>query len=324
MAAARLRTPAVVVLLLAPALGEGLSSATPPLNMLWPPTLVLLVSLYGCGALLCREIARRRGLGLRGLCVLAAAYGVFEEALVDRFWFDPRSADKGGLGTYSEVWHTNVLLAANLTLFHIAVSIVSTVVLVERLFPGHRHRPWVGPRGLRITGIVFLVVPPLTFGKYSIHPLPQLVLAAALVALLVLVGGRLRGRPSLWDSQAEPLPVRRGVVPVAFVATAANFLLMGLSDTETPWPLAVLAVLAPVAIAFLFIRTRVSGPVFGRDGLRVVSGVLGFYCVFAIGVGLAGRYDLTLEGLGVAYLLWRLRARSDAAPAAITPEKPGA
>jgi hypothetical protein len=98
-----LRHPAVVALLLAPVLGEWLSTATAPLDMLlWPPALVLLVSLYGCGALLCREIARRHGLGLRGLCLLAAAYAVFEEALVDRFWFHPRPADEGGLGTYSE------------------------------------------------------------------------------------------------------------------------------------------------------------------------------------------------------------------------------
>lgn len=97
----RLRHPALAALLLAPVLGEWLSTASPPLNMLWPPAFVLLVSLYGCGALLCREIARRNGLGLRGLCLLAAAYAVFEEALVDRFWFHPRPADEGGLGRRS-------------------------------------------------------------------------------------------------------------------------------------------------------------------------------------------------------------------------------
>jgi hypothetical protein len=309
----RLRRPVVVVLFLAPALGEWLSTASSPLEMLWPPALVLLVSLYGCGALLCREIARRHSLGLRGLCMLGAAYAVFEEALVDRFWFHPRPTDEGGLGTYSEVWNTNVLLATNLTVFHIAVSIVSTIVLIELLFPEHQQRPWVSRRGLRIATVAFLVLPPLTFGEYTLHPLPQLVAAAALMALLVLVAIRLPGRPSLWDSQATLLPPRRFVVPVAFMATAANLLLMGLSDTGTPWPVAVLAVLTPVLLAFLFIRSRISGPVFGRDGLRVVSGILGFYCLFAFGVGLAGRFDLSLGALAVVLLLWRLRVRVRAA-----------
>jgi len=305
----------VVVLFLAPILGEWLSTATPPLNMLWPPALVLMVSLYGCGALLCREIARRSGLGLRGLCLLAAAYGVWEEALVDRFWFHPRPDDEGGLGTYSEVWHTNVLLATNLTVFHIAVSIVSTIVIVELLFPECRERPWVSNRGLVVVAVAFLVLPPALFGEYTLDPLPQLIAAAVLMALLVLSAVRLPGNPSLWDSRAELLPPRRGVAPVAFVATAANFLLMGLSDIETPWPLAVLAVLTPVLVAFLIIRTRVSGPVFGRDGLRVVTGILGYYCLFAMGVGLMGRYDLTLGALAVVFLLWRVRAAQVPEPA---------
>jgi len=306
---ARLRTPLLAALVLAPVFGEWLSTATPPLDMLWPPGLVLLVSLYGCGALLCREIARRNGLGLTGLCLLAAAYAVFEEALVDRFWFHARPDDEGGLGHYSEVWHTNVLLASNLTVFHIAVSIVSTVVVVELVFPDHRQRAWVGRRGLGIAAVAFLVLPPLLYGEYTLDPLPQLIAAAVLMVALVLVALRLPGRPSLWESRAETLPKRRGVAPVAFLATAANFLLMALSDTDTPWPLALVAVLSPVLLAFLVIRTRVSGPVFGRDGLRVVSGILGFYCLFAMGVGVLGRYDLALGALAVAVLLWLLRRR---------------
>jgi hypothetical protein len=310
---ARLRHPALVTLLLAPILGEWLSAASGPLDMLWPPSLVLLVSLYGCGALLCREIAWRRGLGLPGLCLLAAAYGIFEEALIDRFWFAGHPPEEGGLGLYSEVWHTNVLLATNLTVFHVAVSIVSTVIIVELLFPQHRQRPWVGRRGLVGSGVAFLVLPPLLYGEYTLDPLPQLVAAALLMAALVLVAVRLPGRPSLWDSRAVTLPPRRGVTTVAFLAAAANLVLMALSDTDTPWPLALLAVLSPVVLAFLVIRTRVSGPVFGRDGLRVVTGILGFYCLFTITLGSLGRVDLMLGGLAVAALLWRLRRRVAAA-----------
>jgi hypothetical protein len=297
------------VLLLAPVLGEWLSAASPPLDSLWPPSLVLLVSMYGGGALLCREIARRNGLGLRGLCLLAAAYAVFEEALVDRFWFHARPPSEGGLGHYSEVWHTNVLLAANLTVFHIAVSIVSTVILVELMFPEHRRQPWLGRRGLVVTAAAFFVLPPVLYGEYTIRPLLQLLAAAVLMVVLIQVAVRLPGRPSMWDSQAETLPARRGVTVVAFVAAAANLLLMGLSDTDTPWPLALLAVLSPVVLGYFVIRTLVSGPVFGRDGLRVVLGILGFYCVFAMAVGLTGRYDLTLGALAVLALLSMLHHR---------------
>ena len=96
---------------------------------------------------------------------------------------------------------------------------------------------------------------------------------------------------------------------MAFVGAAANLLLMGLSDSDVRWPITLLAVLSPVLLAFLVIRGRVSGPVFGRDGFRVVSGILGFYCLFAMAVGLTGRYDLTLGVAAVVVLLWRLRGR---------------
>lgn len=206
-----------------------------------------------------------------------------------------------------------MLLAVNLTVFHVAVSIVSTVVLVELLFPEHRQRPWVGRRRLIVAAVTFLVLPPLLYGEYSPHPLPQLVAAAALMATLVLVATRLPSRVSLWDSRASLLPARRGAAPLAFLAAAANLLLMGLSDSDTPWPLTLLAVLSPVVLALLVIRTRVSGPVFGRDGLRVVTGILGFYCLYAVSIGLFGRYDLTLGGIAVVALLWSLRGRVRAA-----------
>ncbi|MFT4084699.1 MAG: hypothetical protein QM638_19140 [Nocardioides sp.] len=306
---ARLRHPAVVTLFLAPALGEWLSGASPPLNMVWPPAFVLVVSLYGCGVLLCREIAWRAGLGLRGLCLLGAAYAVVEEALVDRFWFDVRLAGDGGIGHYSEVWHTSVLLAVNLTVFHIVVSVVSTIVLTELMFPGFRDRPWLEGRAWGIVAGSFVLLPSIAYGHYSLDYLPQRVVAALLVVALALVAIRLHGHPSLWASAAVPGPARRGVAAVSFLAAAANLLLMGLSDTGTPWPIAVVAVLAPVLLAHLLLRRRVSGPVFGRDGFRVVAGVLGFYCLFAFGVGLAGRFDLCLGAVAVGVLLWRIRRR---------------
>lgn len=307
--------PVVAVLVLAPVLGDCLTGATPPLNLVfWPPGAVYLVALYGCGALLCREIAYRRGLGLAGLCVLGAAYAVVEEALVDRFWFKPRSPSDGGLGHYGELWHTNVVLATNLTVFHVAVSIVSTIVLVELWFPRFRRRAYLSRRGLTVAGAVFVVLPFALSGEYSPHPLPQLLLALILVVTLVLLAIRLPGRPSLWASTATPGPKRRGVIPVAFLATGANLLLMGLSDTSAPWPVTLAAVLAPVVVGYFALRPLVSGPVFGRDGLRVVTGIVGWYCLYAAAIGLAGRFDLTVTAIAVAWLLSRLHRRGIAEP----------
>jgi hypothetical protein len=80
----------LTLLVVAPFFGEVLSTATAPLDILLPWNLALVVGMYGCGALPCREVAHRYGLGWPGLLLLGAAYGVYEEGLVDRFWYDPQ------------------------------------------------------------------------------------------------------------------------------------------------------------------------------------------------------------------------------------------
>src|SRR3954451_15859522 len=77
----RLTSPVGLILLLAPYFGEGLSGSTPPLELLLPWNLAFMAALYGCGALICRDVAHRAGLGFVGLVLLATAYAVWEEAL---------------------------------------------------------------------------------------------------------------------------------------------------------------------------------------------------------------------------------------------------
>jgi hypothetical protein len=144
------RRPALAILLIAPFCGEALSGATPPLQLVLPWKLAFLAALCGSGALVCREVARRFRLGLPGLCLLGAGYGVYEEALVDWYSFYPKFWHDADVGTYSEFWHTKVLLAVHLTAFHAAVSICSSVLIVERLFPAGREQAWAGGRGLSV------------------------------------------------------------------------------------------------------------------------------------------------------------------------------
>ena len=72
----RLLTPAVVLFFLSPAIGELLSTSSPPAEFFNPFTLLLQASLYGSGALLVRELAHRWGKGWPSVLLLGAAYGV--------------------------------------------------------------------------------------------------------------------------------------------------------------------------------------------------------------------------------------------------------
>jgi hypothetical protein len=67
--------------------------------------------------------------------LLTAAYAVYEEALIVGTWFDPQYQQTVGVSSYSRVRHTGLILAAHLTAFHVAVSICSSIVVVERILP---------------------------------------------------------------------------------------------------------------------------------------------------------------------------------------------
>jgi len=65
-------------------IGEGLSGSTPPLAFLNPAVTLLLACLYGSGALLVRDYARRWQKGWRSILILGAAYGIIEEGIMVR------------------------------------------------------------------------------------------------------------------------------------------------------------------------------------------------------------------------------------------------
>ncbi|MFI7610210.1 hypothetical protein ACIBP6_03110 [Nonomuraea terrae] len=78
--------PALGLLVLAPLVGEYLLGNI-AINAL--PMIIGLIPLYGGGALLIREVARRWRLGWPGIILFGLAYAVIEEGLLTRSLFDP-------------------------------------------------------------------------------------------------------------------------------------------------------------------------------------------------------------------------------------------
>jgi hypothetical protein len=132
-------SPVLVLLVPAPVVAEVLFGATPisRLGGLLPD-----IAVYGCGALLIRELARRRGLGWLWIAALGVAYGVVEEGLALGSLFNPELFDAGELGGralgVNWVW-TEWTLG-----YHAVWSISIQILLVELLFPARRAEPWLG------------------------------------------------------------------------------------------------------------------------------------------------------------------------------------
>jgi hypothetical protein len=240
-AASWIRAPGFWVLLIAPFLGEALSTSTPPLTLLLPPTLVLQAALYGGG--------------------LGAAYGVLEEALLVRSWFNPHFEANPVGDAYSRIWHTNLLLAVHLTLYHAVVSIGCSVLLVELAFRGQQHRAWCGRRGLLAAGIGLALLGVLSWlpGGFYRAPAPQAIAAAAIAVGLVYLARR-AARTAL-PSPSRPLRPRLGLL--AFACTGAHFgLVWALPSLGWPWPIGITAALTPPAVG-LYLGRRMALRGFG-------------------------------------------------------------
>jgi len=217
--------PVVALLVLAPWVGEYLLGN---LSVRVLPLLPVLVPLYGGGALLVRELARRTGRGWPTILLLATAYGVIEAGLVDQSLFNLTFEALDQTGVTPVPWlGLSAYNAAGFLLGHTIWSVAVPIALAELWAGDLRHRPWLGRWGLTATGALYLLGCWMIFQDlreregFLARP-HQLAAAAAtavvLVALAFLVPKPAPGGPLRWD-RGGPRPWLVGVG--SFVAASA-------------------------------------------------------------------------------------------------------
>lgn len=185
--------PALVLLFLAPATGELLSGSSPPLEFFNPFGLLLLALMYGCGAILVREALFWWKKGWLSMLALGAAYGIAEEGLACKSFFDPGWMDIGYLGSYGRWAGINWMWSLELTVFHAVISISVPIIIVTLLFPGKKDEPWVSKRGLWLSGAGFLFTIVFCYFLISTYrpPAPQYIAAIGTAAALVFCAWKL-------------------------------------------------------------------------------------------------------------------------------------
>jgi hypothetical protein len=216
--------PALVLFLLAPVCGELLSSSAPPVEFFNPLTLITLCLLYGGGAVLVRELAFRWGKGWVSILILGAAYGIIEEGLMVKSFFDPGWMDIGILGSYGRWLGVNWVWTIELIIYHAIISIGIPILITNLLFPAQKDTPWVGKRGLIWIFVLFLLDVAFGFLAMTTYrpPVVPYLAAIAFTISLIFLAKRVQ------DPQQSPsdLPVasakRFGLV--AFIMTILFFL----------------------------------------------------------------------------------------------------
>lgn len=167
--------------------GELLSGSSPPASFFNPFGLFFLPGLYGSGGVIIREAVRRWGKGWPSILLLGAAYGILEEGVMVKSFFDPHWPDLGMLGVYGRWMGVNWVWAEWLTIYHAIYSITIPILLIELLFPSFRHSNYLGKKGLAFfIGLIAFV---FTFGHIYLTPyrLTIVELLSCFIAIAVLV-----------------------------------------------------------------------------------------------------------------------------------------
>jgi hypothetical protein len=181
--------PPVALFLLAPVIAELLSGSAPPVEFFRPIGLAVLTILYGGGAILVREITIRWKKGWLSLLVLGAAYGIIEEGLMVKSFFDPNWTDLGILATYGRWAGVNWVWSIELTLYHAVISIAIPISIAELIFSNRRNDAWVGRKGLTILSVLFIA--DVAFGyflltTYRPAAIPYFLTVVVVIALVLL------------------------------------------------------------------------------------------------------------------------------------------
>ncbi len=276
--------PALALFFIAPIFGELFSGATPLPQFLNPITLFVLALLYGNGAILARELTVRWGQDARRLLLLGMAYGIYEEGLMVRSFFDPHWPDLGNLGVYGRVAGVNWVWAAHLTAFHAVVSILCSVVFTEMLYPDRRSQPWVQPRTLRWRVVPGLLLT-LPLGKLlTPYDAPD---GGVLLCWLSIVGLMALARwlpPQPVPAPRRPVPPPRRFFWCGLLGVFLHFFVVyqGSDVGAYPFPVALL-LLAGVDLGAWWLFRRWSGRGAAWDDrhrLALLIGTLAFFLLF--------------------------------------------
>ncbi len=231
--------PGLVLFVLSPLIAEVLFGATPLSNL---NSLLVTAPLYGGGAVLIRELARRaqrreplgRGPGWGRIALLGAAYAIVEEGLALQSMFNPKLFNAALIG--GRAAGVNWLWSEWAIGYHIVWSIAIPVLLAEVLFPERRGEPWLAWGGVVLAAILYL------FGAVGLGLItwrfvtpdfrtPMPLLAGAVVVICVLVALALNWTTPIrsvppTSNRAAPSPWVIGLV--GLLAAAAWFVLLDL------------------------------------------------------------------------------------------------
>jgi hypothetical protein len=201
--------PSLTLAILSPLIAEVLSGAT-KFSVIF--ALVPEILVWGCGALLIREVVRRWRGGWTSMLLLGLGLSIAEEFVIQQTSLAPLPFP-GALAHYGRAWGVNWIYFLFMLGYESVWVVLIPVQVTELIFRGRRHGPWLHNRGLFIAALLFLMgsriawyawikrVRPTIFHLPPYHPGVRIIgsglLAIALLAILAYFVRRVgTGKPN--------------------------------------------------------------------------------------------------------------------------------
>ena len=305
--------------LFSPVFAELMSGSSPPLEFFFPLSFAFLLGLYGAGVLIMRELSVIWDKGWPSIILLGAAYGVLEEGIAVKSFFDPEWTDLGNLGVYGRVLDTNWVWAFWLTIFHSVISISLPILVVNLLYPGFRRERFLVGRRLPIVfGILLLDV---IFIASLLNPYSpnsgMYVLCFGVMLLLIFVAWILPkdfrafpARPAIPSGYWSP----RKLFLLAFAFMLLSFVSVGSIQEPIPFQVSILILLLMSSVVYYLLSTRMP-PVDNRVHLTYFAGgLLGFLSFVGLVLGLGGAIEMGIVGIVTALFVMDLTRWSKGLP----------
>jgi len=257
--------PAFALALLAPIIAEVLSGAT---RVSFIFALIPEIMVWGCGALIIREMVRRRHLPWTSMLLMGLGLSIAEEFVIQQTSLAPLPWISGPI--YGRALGVNWLYFLFMLGYESVWVVLVPVHLTELIFWRRGHQPWLRTRGLIISGLIFIVgsfaawyawikrARPIVF-HVPVYDPPKLTLLLGLLAIagLVAIALNLGSSPTTSANEA-PNPWVSALFALAF--GFPWYVLLGFVFTPNfkfralPFWIPMLAGIAWAGAAFLLFR----------------------------------------------------------------------
>lgn len=190
----RRMAPAFTLAMLAPLLAEVLPGATRFGAIFVFP---IEVCVWGIGAVLIREIVRRKGLGWVSLLLLALVLALAEECLIQQTSLAPLVIQLKG-ETYARAFGVNYVYLLWALMYESVYVVLLPILLTELLFPARRAEGWMSKAGIIVSLVLLAIGSFLAWFSWtqfarpnvfhlSIYNPPLVAVFAALAAMVLLI-----------------------------------------------------------------------------------------------------------------------------------------